>query len=62
MSLTSPKIPFSCPVCGNKTEYPVEKMVEGALLHCSFCKLNLKLHGHMWQDVRREIDRLKKEG
>ena len=56
------KIPFSCPVCGRKTDYPAEELVEGAVLVCSFCKLTLKLHGHMLQDVQREIERLKGEG
>ena len=55
------KIPFSCPVCGRKTDYPAQEMVEGAVLVCSFCKLTLKLHGHMLQDVQREIEKLKGE-
>jgi hypothetical protein len=55
------KIPFSCPVCGRKTDYPAEELVEGAVVVCSFCKLTLKLHGHMLQDVQREIGRLKGE-
>ena len=56
------KIPFSCPVCGRKTEYPAEELVEGAVLVCPFCKLTLKLHGHMLQDVQRELERLKGKG
>ncbi len=55
------KISFSCPVCGRKTDYPVEKMVEETILSCPFCKLSLRLHGHMWQDVQREIERLRRE-
>jgi C4-type Zn-finger protein len=55
------KIAFSCPVCGRTTDYPVEKMLEGTMLRCPFCKLNLRLHGHMWQDVQREIEKLKRE-
>jgi uncharacterized Zn finger protein len=49
------KIPFTCPVCGRKTDYPQEVLTEGALLTCPFCKLKLTLHGHMWEDIQREI-------
>ncbi len=58
--MESPKISFTCPVCAHKTDYPVAQMVEGAVLDCPFCKLSLKLHGHMLEDVRREIQKLKK--
>ena len=33
-------------------------MQEGALLICPFCDLRLVLHGHMWEEVREEIERL----
>ncbi len=52
------KLPFSCPVCGRKTEYLVTELIEGAILTCPFCKLTLTLHGHMWQDVQKEIKKL----
>jgi len=52
-------ISFSCPVCGHKTDYPIEKMVEGAIINCPFCKLTLNLHGHMWQDIQKEIEKLR---
>ncbi len=52
------KLPFTCPICGRSTEYPVAEMVEGAILTCPFCKLTLNLHGHMLEDVRREIKKL----
>jgi hypothetical protein len=55
---TKKNLPFTCPVCGRGTEYPVEEMVEGAVLTCPFCKLSLTLHGHMLEDVRREIKKL----
>ena len=55
------KVPFSCPICGRKTDYAVEVLVEGSVLVCSFCKLSLKLHGHMLEEVQREIQKLKKE-
>jgi hypothetical protein len=54
-------LPFSCPVCGRKTDYPITEMVEGADLTCPFCKLKLTLHGHMWRDVQKEIEKLSKK-
>jgi transcription elongation factor Elf1 len=53
------KLPFSCPVCGRKTEYSVEDLFEGATLTCPFCKLTLILQGHMWEDVQKEIQKLR---
>ena len=55
------KISFSCTVCGRKTDYPVQGMLEGAVLTCPFCRLTLKLHGHMWQDVQKEMEKLKRK-
>jgi transcription elongation factor Elf1 len=49
------KIPFACPVCGRKTNYFLDELKENALLTCPSCKLKLTLHGHMWEDVQREI-------
>ncbi len=54
-------LPFSCPVCGRKKEYPVEELFEGAILSCDFCKLTLTLHGHMWKDVQKEMANSKNE-
>ena len=53
------KFPFSCPICGRKTDYPVMELVEGAVLTCSFCKLRLTLHGHMLENVQKEIKKLR---
>lgn len=50
--------PFPCPVCGRKKEYPLPELFEGAILICPYCKLTLTLHGHMWEDVRKEIQKL----
>ena len=50
---------FTCPVCARKKDYPVSQLFEGAVLTCPFCKLTLTLHGHMWQDVQKEIKKLK---
>jgi len=59
MKQPSEKLPFSCPVCGRKKDYLVTELVEGAVLTCPFCKLTLTLHGHMWEDVQKEIQKLK---
>jgi transcription elongation factor Elf1 len=55
------KIPFTCPVCGRKTEHALTELFEGAVLTCPFCKLTLTLHGHMWEDVQKDIQKLKNE-
>ena len=52
------RLPFVCPICGRKKDYPVMDLFEGAILSCPFCKLDLTLKGHMWEDVQREIQKL----
>jgi hypothetical protein len=56
------KLPFTCPICGRKTDYPLAELFQGAKLTCPFCKLTLNLHGHMWEDVQREIQKLREKG
>jgi transcription elongation factor Elf1 len=51
-------LPFTCPICGRKTDYPVIALTKGATLTCPFCQLTLTLHGHMWAEVQQEIKRL----
>jgi len=60
--MTEKSLPFTCPICGRKTGYPVGDMVEGTPITCPFCKLTLTLHGHMLEDVQREIAKLKAKG
>jgi rubrerythrin len=55
------KLPITCPLCGRKSEYPVEALVEGAQWKCSFCPTSLTLHGHMWEDIRAEIAKAMEE-
>jgi len=62
MKHPSKKLPFSCPICGRKKDYLLIELFEGAGLTCPFCKLTLTLHGHMWEDVRKEIQKLKDDG
>jgi len=52
------KLPFTYPVCGRKKDYPLSELFEGAVLTCPFCSLTLTLHGHMWMDVQKEIQKL----
>lgn len=51
-------LPFSCPVCGRVTDYPIRVLIEGAQLDCPFCKVSIKLHGHMLAYVQKEIQKL----
>ena len=55
------ELPFTCPVCGRKKDYSLKELVEGAVLTCPFCRLKLTLHGHMWEDVQKEIQKLKEK-
>jgi len=55
------KLSFACPVCGRKTDYLLTELKEGAVLTCPFCKLTLTLHGHMWEDVQKEIQYLRRK-
>ena len=43
----------------DEKDYPVDELVEGALLECPFCGLKLTLHGHMLQEVQEQIGKLK---
>ena len=52
------QVPITCPLCGRKNKYPLEILFEGSTITCFFCKLQLKLHGHMWEDIQAEIARL----
>ena len=51
-------IPFTCPICGRRTDHPIDVLKEGAEIICPFCKLKLTLHGHMWQEVQQELAKL----
>jgi hypothetical protein len=53
-------MPFSCPVCARVTDYPIHILVEDAMLSCAFCKVKLRLHGHMLEYVQKEISKMKR--
>jgi hypothetical protein len=52
---------FSCPLCARSTDYPVAALKEGANLTCPFCKVTINLHGHMWQYLEKDLERLRKK-
>jgi transcription elongation factor Elf1 len=52
------KLAFTCPVCGKTTDRSVDELKEEALLVCPFCSLKLTLHGHMWEEVKGELEKL----
>lgn len=49
---------FSCPVCGRRKDYPASHLTEGVRLKCPFCGLELILRGCMWEEIRKEKERL----
>jgi hypothetical protein len=51
------KVPITCPLCGRKNEYALEILFEGSVITCPFCRIQLTLHGHMWEDIQKEIAR-----
>lgn len=54
------RISFSCPICGRKKDYTPQALLEGARLKCGFCGLELTLQGCMWEEIRKEKERLGK--
>ncbi|MBN2241498.1 MAG: hypothetical protein JW793_02315 [Acidobacteria bacterium] len=52
-------LPLTCPLCGRRGDHPLEGLKEGADMVCAFCGVKLNLHGHMWEEIRSEIKRLK---
>ncbi len=59
---TMRKLAFTCPVCGKKTDRSVDELKEGAHVVCPFCNLKLILHGHMWEEVKGELEKLDSRG
>jgi hypothetical protein len=55
------QLPITCPLCGKKNEFPLDTLFEGSDFQCPFCKVKLKLHGHMWEDIQGEIAKLKQK-
>jgi hypothetical protein len=49
------RLPITCPLCGRKNEYLLDALCEGSVIQCQFCRLKLTLHGHMLEDIQKEI-------
>jgi hypothetical protein len=54
------QLPITCPLCGRKNRFPLEILVKGSDLTCPVCKVKLNLHGHMWEEIQAEIEKLEK--
>ena len=54
------QLPITCPICGRKNNFPREILIEGYELVCPVCKVKLKLHGHMWEDIQSDLAKRKK--
>ena len=50
------KLPITCPICGRKNDFLIESLKEGSIWRCPSCNVELKLHGHMWQEIESEIN------
>ncbi len=55
------RLPVTCPICGRKNEFPVESLFEGSTIVCPLCNLKLRLHGHMWQEIQKDLAKLRTE-
>jgi hypothetical protein len=53
------QLPITCPICGRKNLFPVEGLMEGSIFTCPICGVKLTLHGHMWEEVRADLEKLK---
>jgi transcription elongation factor Elf1 len=53
------KLPFTCPVCGRKTDHALDNLTEGAILVCPICHTKITLHGHMWKEIQDELAKLR---
>jgi hypothetical protein len=54
-TLQDTQLPITCPLCGEKHEFPLENLKEGAMLQCPRCQVKLSLHGHMWQEIQSAV-------
>jgi DNA-directed RNA polymerase subunit RPC12/RpoP len=49
----------TCPLCGRSSDHPIENLEEGRDIVCPLCGVRLNLHGHMWEEIRDQIAKLK---
>ncbi len=52
-------LPVTCPLCGRRSDHPLEDLKEGSDMGCPFCGVKLNLHGHMWEEIKNEIEKIK---
>ena len=55
------KLPVTCPLCGRKNEFPVDSLAEGSIMACPACNVKLTLHGHMWEEIKGDLERMRAE-
>lgn len=61
VSVQKNQITITCPLCGRNNDHRLENLREGEDLICSHCGVKLNLHGHMWEDIRDQIAKMKAE-
>jgi hypothetical protein len=59
--MESRKLQVTCPLCGQKNEHPIESLAEGKIMACPFCNVKLTLHGHMWEEIKGALEKMRKE-
>lgn len=57
--MESRKLAVTCPLCGRKNDFPLESLAEGKVMQCPACNVKLTLHGHMWEEIKGDLERLK---
>jgi DNA-directed RNA polymerase subunit RPC12/RpoP len=53
------QLAITCPLCGRSSNHALSELREGADMVCPLCGVKLNLHGHMWEEIKKEIDKLK---
>ncbi len=59
--MSSKSLTVTCPICGRKNDHPVESLAEGKIMECPSCKVRLNLHGHMWEEIKADLEKLDQE-
>jgi transposase-like protein len=55
------QLPITCPICGRKNLFPVSGLIEGSIFTCPVCRVKLTLHGHMWAEIKADLEELKSQ-
>ena len=59
VTVSDRQLSVTCPICGRRNEFPVKVLDEGYVMQCAHCNVKLTLHGHMLEEIRNEIAKLK---